>query len=243
MALDHTEQGTDHERSIASRPGRVALGALSLLAAALPTAPAQAAAGSWHTSGTSIVNPAGGEFVITGINWYGFETRDKVIHGLWAKDYKVIVDQIAQYGYNTIRIPFSNDMWETNPVVSNSKVSACPTCKGKTARDVLAMIINYAGSKGLHVILDNHRSTSGNSAEGNGLWYTSGFPESAWIRDWRSVQSWVHGVKQNLGTADTVTVNNVASDGSPTVIGYDLRNEPHTPGPDEVPRRGDLGDR
>ncbi len=152
-----------------------------------------------------------------------------MIHGLWAKDYKVIVDQIAQYGYNTIRIPFSNDMWETNPVVSNSKVSACATCKGKTARDVLAMIINYAGSKGLHVILDNHRSTSGNSAEGNGLWYTSGFPESAWIRDWRSVQSWVHGFPANVGTADTVTVTNVASDGFPTVIGYDLRNEPHTP--------------
>lgn len=201
---------------------------MSIAGAAAQT-PAQAAVGSWHTSGTQILSPAGGAFVITGVNWYGLETRDKMFHGLYTKDYTYIVDEIPQYGFNTIRIPFSNDMWETSPVAGSSKVSACPSCKGKTSRDVLAMVINYAGSKGVHVILDNHRSTAGNSAEGNGMWYTSGFPESSWLRDWLSVQEWVHGTKQTLGTTDSVVVNNVASDGYPTVLGYDLRNEPHTP--------------
>ena len=203
--------------------------ALGWCLAVLPATPARAATAGWHTSGTTIVNPAGGEYVISGINWYGFETRDKMIHGLWTKDYRYIVDEIVQYGYNTIRIPFSNEMWETSPIAGSSKVSACPSCKGKSARDVLALIVNYAGSKGLHVILDNHRSTAGNSAEQNGLWYTSGFPESAWLRDWQSVQAWVHGIRQTLGTTDTVTVASVAADGFPTVLGYDLRNEPHTP--------------
>ncbi|MDQ3803521.1 MAG: cellulase family glycosylhydrolase [Acidobacteriota bacterium] len=186
-------------------------------------------AAGWSTSGTKIISPAGMPFTITGVNWYGFETRDNVAHGMWTKDYKVIIDQIRQHGYNTIRIPFSNAMWETNPVPNSNQLSACPECKGKRARDIMALIVNYAGSVGLHVILDNHRSTAGNSAQENGLWYASGYPEQAWIRDWVSVQEWVHGVPQTLGAPDTIAVNYTASDGLPIVLGYDLRNEPHTP--------------
>src|SRR6266496_3748499 len=65
----------------------------------------------WHTSGAQIFTPSGSSFVISGVNWYGFETNSSVAHGLWALDYRKIVDQIVQYGYNTIRIPFSNEMW------------------------------------------------------------------------------------------------------------------------------------
>ena len=183
----------------------------------------------WTTSGTKILTPSGSDFVINGINWYGFETMNAVAHGLWSKDYTFILDQVKQYGYNTVRLPFSNEMWETNPVPVSGRVSGCPTCAGKRARDIMAMIVNYAGSIGLHVILDNHRSTAGNSAQESGLWYTSGYPEQSWIRDWVSVQEWVHGIWQTLGASDTITVNPLASDGFPTVIGFDLRNEPHTP--------------
>src|SRR3712207_818764 len=154
----------------------------------LLAAPGLARAAGWRTSGTGIVNPSGGQFTISGVNWYGFETRDSVAHGMWTKDYKTIVDQIKQYGYNTIRIPFSNAMWESNPFPSSNQLSACGECKGKRARDILALIVNYAGSQGLHVVLVNHRSTAGNSAQENGLWYTSGYSEQAWIRDWVSVQ-------------------------------------------------------
>jgi endoglucanase len=206
-----------------------ALVSLALIAAPLSATPVGAAPIGWHTGGTKILTPAGGELVINAINWYGFETRDQLIHGLWAQDYQVIVDQVRQHGYNTIRIPFSNEMWQQSPIARRSKVSACPSCDGRSARDILAMIVNYAGSRGLHVILDNHRSTAGNSAEKNGLWYASGFPEPSWIRDWVSVQEWVHGIPQTLGTVDSVTVDDLATDGFPTVLGYDLRNEPHTP--------------
>jgi aryl-phospho-beta-D-glucosidase BglC (GH1 family) len=202
---------------------------LGLVAVVVPAEPASAAPAGWHTGGTRILAPNGAEFVIGGVNWYGFETRDMVAHGLWTKNYTFIVDEIKLYGYNTIRIPFSNEMWERSPIVGNSRVSACPICKGKSARDVLALIVNHAGAQGLHVVLDNHRSVAGNSAERNGMWYASGFPESAWVSDWLSVQRWAHGVRQTLGTTDTITVNTTASDGFPTVIGYDLRNEPHTP--------------
>jgi endoglucanase len=183
----------------------------------------------WSTNGPRILTPAGTPFVINGINWYGFETTTGVAHGLWAKNYKTILDQMKQYGYNTVRVPFSNQMWETNPLPASSQISACPDCAGKHARDILALIVNYAGSIGLHVILDNHRSTAGNSAQENGLWYVSGYSEQAWITDWVSVQEWLGRIPQTLGSNDTILVNTYAIDQFPVVIGLDLRNEPHTP--------------
>jgi endoglucanase len=209
----------------------IRLAAAGVVAAAVvATAPRTAAvAGGYSTSGTRILDPSGQEFRITGVNWYGFETRNAVAHGMWTKDYKFIIDRIKAAGFNTIRIPFSNEMWGTNPKPGANTISACAECKGKRARDILALIVNYAGTVGLHVILDNHRSDAGNSAQSNGLWYTTSYPESIWIRDWVSVLQWIHGVQQTYGAPDTVSANYLASDGFPTVIGFDLRNEPHTP--------------
>lgn len=187
----------------------------------------------WTTSGSKIIAPSGAEFRITGINWYGFETTGNVAKGLFAHDYTYIIDAIGQDGYSTIRIPFSNAMWELNPIPNANTLSACPSCKGKHARDILALIVNYAGSKGIHVILDNHRSEAGNSAEGNGLWYyvsgNNNYTEQKWINDWVSVQRWARGIQQTMGSTDTITVNYYGSDGLPIILGYDLRNEPHTP--------------
>ena len=188
-----------------------------------------AAARGWTTSGASILTPDGQRFIIAGVNWYGFETRNAVAHGMWTKDYKFILDLIKANGSNVVRLPFSNEMWGTNPKPGANTISACPECKGKRARDIMALIVNYAGSIGLHVVLVNHRSNAGNSAQENGLWYTSQYPESIWTRDWLSIQEWAHGIPQTLGSADTVVVNPTASDGHPTIIGFDLRNEPHTP--------------
>src|ERR1041384_1264345 len=143
-------------------------------ATATPTSPAGptptppgGVAGGFKTSGPKILNPSNGEFIIAGVNWFGFETRDTVAHGLWAVDYQTMINNIKAYGFNTIRIPYSDEMWRTNPVPNND--SGCPACVGKHSRDVMALIVNYAGSIGLHVIIDNHRSEAGNSAESSGL--------------------------------------------------------------------------
>jgi len=128
----------------------------------------------WQTSGVQIDNPSGAPFIITGVNWYGFETTAYVAHGMYTKDYTFILNEVKQFGYNTVRLPFSNQMWESDPIPSTHYTSACPTCSGKHGRDVMALILNYAGSIGLHVILDNHRSEAGSSNQANGLWYITG---------------------------------------------------------------------
>src|SRR5215831_17815622 len=168
-------------------------------------------AGYWHTSGNQILDSNNQPVRLAGVNWYGFETTDAVIHGLWAKDYKAVLTTIKNNGYNVVRVPFSNQMVESNPTPTNiSFNNGAPIntdLQGLTSLQILDKIVTFAGSIGLRIILDNHRSEAGNSAEGNGLWYTSSFPENAWINDW-------------------VTLTNRYLNNT-TVIGMDLRNEPH----------------
>src|SRR6266542_4589181 len=76
-------------------------------------------AGYWHTSGNQIIDSGGHTVRVAGVNWYGFETTDQVVHGLWAKDHHAILNTIKSNGYNTIRLPYSNQMVEKPVVPSN----------------------------------------------------------------------------------------------------------------------------
>src|SRR3984957_8835915 len=184
-------------------------------AAAAPAA--STGAGYWHTSGNQILDSGGNPVRIAGINWYGFETPDEIAHGLWAQDYHAIINDIRNLGYNTIRIPFSNQLVET-PIVPqnlsfyNATGPINTDLKGLNALQILDKIITYAGQEGLKVILDDHRSEAGESAEANGLWYTSTYTSQDWVN------VWVPLAKRYAG--------------NPTVVGFDLRNEPHTPAGD-----------
>ena len=174
--------------------------------------------GYWHTSGNLIIDSSGHTVRMAGINWYGFETTSQVVHGLWAQDYHTILKSIKNNGYNVIRLPYSNQMVES-PIIpsnisySNSSGAINTDLKGLNALQVMDEVISAAGALGLRVILDNHRSEAGNSAEPNGLWYTSAYPESAWIHDWTTLVSRYASYKD--------------ASGNPTVIAVDLRNEPH----------------
>lgn len=201
--------------------------------------PYESANSSFHTHGNKIHHPhgelatvddlPGAEFRIQAVNWYGFETRNMVAHGLYEVDYKVIVDWIADHDFNAIRIPFSNEMWEQdeNATVRAGMVSACPDCKGKSSRKILALIIDHAAKRNVHVILDNHRSAKGDSADESGMWYTSAYPEATWLSDWQDILAWVNLASSHV---DQPTKQATDDTGWPVVMGMDLRNEPHTPG-------------
>jgi endoglucanase len=185
---------------------------LFLLGAMLLAGAARAAGtGYWHTSGNRILDSANQPVRIAAINWYGFETTTFVAHGLWINDYRAILDLIKSSGFNTVRIPYSDQMVSQNPVLGTTNINRnginTDIAADARALDVLDKIIAYCGQIGLRVILDNHRSNAGNSAQENGLWFTSEFPESTWLANWRAL---------------TTRYN-----GNTTVIGMDLRNEPH----------------
>ena len=191
-----------------------ALSALLIAFGPLARAAGPVGAGYWHTSGNQILDSNGNPVRIAGINWYGFETPDEIAHGLWAQDYHAVVDDIKRLGYNTIRIPISNQAVEA-PVVPqnfsqyNSTGPINTDLVGLNDLQILDKIVSYAGTDGLKVVIDNHRSEAGETAEANGLWYTSAYPNSAWVNDWVTL------ARRYAGNS--------------TVIGFDLRNEPHTP--------------
>lgn len=175
--------------------------------------------GYWHTSGSRILDADGETVRIAGINWYGFETTDAVPHGLWAQDYHAILSTIKAQGYNTVRLPFSNQMVES-PIVpsnfgmTNGSGAINADLAGLNSLQIMDKIVAAAGADGLKVILDNHRSEAGNSNEQGGLWYTGAYPEANWIADWKTLATRYASAKD--------------AKGNPIVIGMDLRNEPYT---------------
>ena len=176
-------------------------------------------AGYWHTHGNLIQDTNNATVRMAGVNWYGFETTDHLAHGLWAQDYKTILSTVKSLGFNVIRIPFSNELVELNPVPTNFTTNASgqpanTALTGQTALQDLDTIVAYAGSIGLRIILDNHRSEAGNSNEASGLWYTSAYPQANWVADWQTL-------------ATRYSASKFTFNGNPTVIGMDLRNEPH----------------
>jgi endoglucanase len=165
-----------------------------------------AGTGYWHTSGSKILDSNNQQVRITGINWFGFETGNYVVHGLWSRDYKDMLNQIKSLGYNTIRLPYSNQLFDASSAPNSINFwQMNADLQGlTTGLQVMDKIIAYGGSIGLRFILDQHRPDSGSQSP---LWYTSAYPESRWLSDW------------------TMLAQHYA--GNTAVVGADLHNEPH----------------
>ncbi len=174
---------------------------------AVPARHAMAASDYLHTSGSKIYDSANRLANLSGLNWFGFETSNNAPHGLWTRSWGSMLDQIKSLGYNVIRLPFSNAMLKTGVMPTGIDYTKNPDLANLTSLQVMDKIIDGAGARGIKIILDDHRSTAGGGPESNGLWYTSDFPESTWIADWKML---ANRYKDN-----------------PAVIGADLRNEPH----------------
>lgn len=168
---------------------------------------AEEISGYLHTDGNRILDSSGREVHFSGVNWFGFETGNNVVHGLWARNWEAILDDIKALGYNVIRLPFSNEMLTPGTMPDSIDYTKNPDLEGLSSIEIMDKIIEGAGERGLKVILDNHRSNAGASAQENGLWYTEEYPESRWISDWEFL------TERYLG--------------DDTVVAMDLRNEPH----------------
>lgn len=164
------------------------------------------AAGYWHTRGNQILDATNRPVRIAGINWFGFETSSYVVHGLWSRNYKDMLKQIASLGYNVVRLPFSSQLLDAGSKPNGIDATKNPDLQGLTGLQVMDKIIGYGTSIGLRFILDRHRP--GSDAQ-TALWYTSQYPESRWISDWKMLA-------QHYSN-------------NPLVIGADLHNEPHKP--------------
>ena len=157
------------------------------------------------TRGSDIVDRTGRSLLLRGVNWFGFETQDHVVHGLWKRNYKELIAQVKDLGYNFIRLPYSVQMVLRNETrVNGMDVNLNPDLKDKKPLEVMDAIIQEAGRQGIMILLDSHRL---NDQTIPALWYGDGFTEQDWIAAWT-----------NLATRYK---------DQPNVIGADLKNEPH----------------
>ncbi len=156
-----------------------------------------------HTDGANIVDSKGNVVKLTGVSWFGTETDTLVPHGLWARNWKDMLDEIVKLGFNSIRLPYSNEMLDPNLKPDGIDYKLNPDLQGLSAIEIMDKIIQGAGERGLKVILDQHRPTA--SAQSK-LWYTDEVSEQQWIADWQFL------ARRYLG--------------NDTVIGADLHNEP-----------------
>jgi endoglucanase len=162
--------------------------------------------GPWHTNGAQLVDANNQPVRIAGVNWFGFETDTFVVHGLEYRNYKDMLAQIKHEGYNTIRLPYSNQLFDASSKPNSIDYSKNADLQGLQGIQLLDKIIDAASSIGLHIILDQHRP---DAHAQSALWYTDAYPETRWIADWQML-------------AKRYQAN-------PMVVGADLHNEPHAP--------------
>ncbi|AWK88854.1 cellulase family glycosylhydrolase [Azospirillum thermophilum] len=162
--------------------------------------------GFLHTEGNQIVDAAGNNVRLNGVNWFGGEGYNYVPTGLWADSYQGHINKMKDIGFNVIRLTYADEMFESSAVTNGIDYSKNPDLQGLTRLQVYDKIIDYAGKVGMKVILDHHRNDGGAGTNEHGLWYSQKYPESKMIENWKML------AKHYAGNT--------------TVIGADLHNEP-----------------
>jgi endoglucanase len=161
-----------------------------------------------RTSGRFVVDARGNRFKLAGVNWAGAEHKGFVPGGLHLVDVDTMAQRISGLGFNSVRLLFSNQMVESNPIVDDAYVAANPALKGLRALEVFDATIAALTRAGVVVILDNHISDAGwccTGGDDNYLWYNARYPEAAWMADWVAL---ARRYRDN-----------------PAVVGAELRNE------------------
>jgi endoglucanase len=181
-----------------SRISRITRG---LLAAALVAA--SGSAWSYAINGGKVVDDRGNAVQLRGVNWFGLEGSAHTVHGLWARNWKDMITQMQDLGFNAVRLPFCPQ--SVHGVTPTSiDYGRNPDLQGLTSLQVLDKLVNEFSSRGMYVLLDHH-SPDCNSI--SALWYTASYSEQQWLND-------LSFLANRYGKV-------------PGVIGIDLKNEPH----------------
>ncbi len=169
-----------------------------------------------HVEGNRLLDCQGKAARFTGVNWFGLETSNEAPHGTWARDYRSMLKQMRDLGFNSLRLPWSNAIMRSDAkAVSVTTIGVDPydgtnpmngALAGKTPLEMMDLVIAAAGEFGLKIILDNH-SREPDAYDKEELWFTVKTSEQQWIADWVTL------AKRYAGNA--------------TVVGFDLDNEPH----------------
>ena len=149
--------------------------------------------------------PATGGIRLASTNWHGAEGSNNTPHGTWMVPFRQILDQIKGWGFNCIRLPFSGTTVTATPPGTAINFTKNPEFVGKNALQIFDIIIEYCEKIGLYVVLDHHRRSAGDGADGAPT--DSSYTKAQWKADWLTM---ANRYKDNVN-----------------VVGADVHNEPH----------------
>ncbi len=155
---------------------------------------------------SELVDASGCVVRLSGVNWSGLESGSFAPHGLGVRNWQDMLKQIARTGFNTLRLPFSNQLFDPESMPQGINYQLNPDLKGLQGLALMDRIIQGARKAGLKVILDRHDPMADLRPP---LWYTDQAPQTRWIQDWVMLAQHYRG--------------------NDTVVGADLANEPHSP--------------
>ncbi|MGN0648085.1 MAG: cellulase family glycosylhydrolase [Oscillospiraceae bacterium] len=194
-----------------------------------------------HAVGSRLYDMNGNEVWLTGANWFGFNCSENCAHGLYAADVDDFLSGCADKGINVIRFPISSELllsWmngDPNPVSSvqagyeppvdevgeNGSITPAGTYvninkdfvleDGKTLKssmEIFDVIMQKCKDYGIKAFIDIHSPDANNSGHNYELWYgKAGITTELWI----DTLVWLADKYKN----------------DDTLLGFDLKNEPH----------------
>jgi endoglucanase len=169
-----------------------------------------------RTRGRHVVNARDERFKLISVNWYGASDELFIPGGLEVQHRSSIAKTIRQLGFNSVRLPYADEMVRNNPPILPHLLAANADLVGLRALDIFAAVVDSLTDAGLAVIINNHitHSTWCCGADPcDGLWFNDHLGPICRVS--QSEEEWV----ENWETIMYPHVNN------PLVIGADLRNE------------------
>jgi endoglucanase len=179
--------------------------------------------GWFTTKGAQIVDERGNPVRISSVGVPGDDGVAGALRFLSSVNYQSTMNGIVFSGFNTIRIAWSDLTLNASPKPRAINYDLNPDLKGLSSMQVMDRIVDYAGTIGLRIIFDHHTNDGGDHGWGgqqtNGLWFDKG-PGS----------DGTDGSNPGTITAERFQQDTLALvrryQDNPTVIGYDLDNEP-----------------
>ena len=186
-----------------------------------------------HAVGSRLYDKDGNEVWLTGANWFGFNCGENCVHYLWSADVDDMLSGIADRGMNVIRLPISTELlisWMNgtpNPVSSVTATNNPPYytinvdfCNEdgtiKNSMEIFDIIMQKCKKYGLKAFIDIHSPHTDNSGHNYNLWYGKETTDGTMVTTdlWIETLTWLAEKYSN----------------DDTLIGYDLKNEPHGKG-------------
>ncbi len=185
-----------------------------------------------HADGSRLYDSQGNEVWLTGANWFGFNCSENCAHYLWSADVDDLLTEVADRGINIIRFPISTELlisWmngEPNEVSSVSanndpfypiNIDFCNTDGSiKNSMEIFDIIMQKCKKYGIKAFVDVHSPDANNSGHNYNLWYGKETSDGVMV----TTKLWMDSI--------TWLAKKYANDD--TLLGYDLKNEPHGKG-------------